>query len=373
MAGILLLLLLYLPIVARGLFLSTRAPDSFGRLFGGMLAMTLALLPPAASAEHYHKRPEVQSLIAEMVDKHDFDAATLNDLFSQIKVQKFSLETTTNPPERIWTWRRYHELLVSKDRMRGGVKFWNAHRETLRRAETQYGVPAAVITAIIGVETRYGTVMGKHRVMDALTTLAFDGLERRREFFGKELREYLLLAREQGFAPREVRGSYAGAMGYGQFIPSSYRNFAVDFDADEKIDLLGNPTDAIGSIANYLMRNGWRRAQPVATRVDVAADSDDPEVNKGRRPKRSVDYWGQRGYESRRPLPDATKALLLAFGEAPAREYWFALHNFDVVMSYNPRYYYAMAVYQLARAICARVGCNLDFAASAPKSGGAPL
>ena len=325
------------------------------------LALTLLLPSHAVLANRYDQRPEVQALIAEMVDRHGFDAKTLTDLFAKIKVQEFAIETTRRPPEKTWTWERYRRLLVSDDRVRGGVGFWSRHRPALRRAEKEYGVPAAIITAIIGVETRYGRVLGKHRIMDSLTTLAFDGPESRRKFFARELREYLLLTKEQGFKPRAIRGSYAGAMGYGQFIPSSYRHYAVDFNGDEKVDLLGSPTDAIGSVANYLMRNGWQRAQPVAMPARTLAEVDASELNKGRRPKRTVAYWRERGYLPQRPLPGSVKALALAFGDGDGREHWLALDNFNALMSYNPRYFYAMAVYQLARSVCTRVGCDLDF------------
>jgi len=195
------------------------------------------------------------------------------------------------------------------------------HAEALRRAESAFGVPREIVTAIIGIETFYGRHKGNDRVLDALATLAFD-YPPRSDFFRDELRQYLLLAREQGFDPEKPKGSYAGAMGYGQFIASSYRHYAVDFDGDGLVDLFDSPTDAIGSVANYFYEHNWRRSQPVARRL-----------------------------QEREGVALVLPARLLVLKDGNERLHWLAYHNFDVITRYNHSELYAMAAWQLARSL----------------------
>jgi membrane-bound lytic murein transglycosylase B len=207
-----------------------------------------------------------------------------------------------------------------------------------------------MVVAIIGVETNYGRNMGSFQVIDALATLAFD-YPPRSPFFRKELENYFLLTREQGKDPLQFKGSYAGAMGYGQFMPSSYRAYAVDFDGDGFIDIWNNTTDAIGSVANYFKRHGWQAGQPVAVRVRVADEFDSSSLNSINRPEASVAEWRKRGFAPIVSLDDAAQASALYLEGVHGDEYWLGLHNFYVITRYNRSHLYAMAAYQLSREI----------------------
>jgi len=210
-------------------------------------------------------RPQVEVFIGEMVDKHAFDRESLQRLFTTVKFQPAIIQAISRPISST-PWHQYRPLFVNPKRVAGGVVFWNSHFATLAQAHKDFGVPEEIVAGVIGVETIYGTQTGKHRVLDALTTLAFD-YPRRAEFFRSELENYLLLAREQGVDAANFkgsRGSYAGAIGIPQFMPSSYRRYALDFDNDGKTDLSGSTADAIGSVANYLKVHGWEEGGPVA-------------------------------------------------------------------------------------------------------------
>ncbi|MEE3279615.1 MAG: lytic murein transglycosylase B, partial [Pseudomonadota bacterium] len=233
-----------------------------------------------------------------------------------------------------------------------GIEFWKENEATLSRARLEFGVPGEIIVAVIGVETNYGRNTGSFRVMDALSTLAFDYPPRAR-FFRGELRELLLLAREENKNPLELIGSYAGAMGYGQFMPSSFRAYAKDFDGDGRRDIWSNRTDAIGSVANYFHRHGWDGEGQIALRVEVADDRVDQFVNQGLKPKRSIAELRTAGMESV-SLPDETLAALFKLENREGWEYWLGLHDFYVVTRYNHSHMYALAVVQLSKAIQSR-------------------
>jgi membrane-bound lytic murein transglycosylase B len=246
---------------------------------------------------------------------------------------------------------------VTDKRTSRGVKFWQENQETLERAEKEFGVDPAIIVSIIGVETNYGRNVGSYRVIDALTTLAFDYYtytekrESRKIFFTTQLEHLLLLAREQGKDPLTLKGSYAGAMGWGQFMPNSYRNYAVDYDGDEFADIWTNPTDAIGSVANYFKKHGWKTGLPVATRAHVKNTPDSATLNKMKRPKTTIADLITQGYTPTDPVATDLTAFPLSFEGKYGQEYWLGLHNFYVIGRYNPRAKYAMAVHQLSQQI----------------------
>ncbi len=206
-------------------------------------------------------------MVDELVAEEGFDRQELMKVFAQAQRKDSILEAIARPAEKTKPWYQYREIFLNEKREQQGVEFFNQHRATLLRAEREFGVPAEIIVAIIGVETSYGRVAGSYRVLDALSTLAFD-YPPRSPFFTAELKDFLILTRDQGMDPTDLMGSYAGAMGYGQFMPSSYRNYAIDFDHDGKIDIWENPVDAIGSVANYFKQHGWRQGDVVVAAAD---------------------------------------------------------------------------------------------------------
>ncbi len=215
---------------------------------------------------------EKQDFILEMSQKHGFDPQSLSRTLEQAEIKQSILDAISRPAEKTLTWTEYRNIFIKPNRIEGGVNFWKENEADLNRAYQQYGVPPEIITAIIGVETLYGKRTGGYRVLDALTTLGFY-YPPRSEFFRKELLQFLLLTREENIDPAEPTGSYAGAMGKPQFIPSSYRHYAIDFDDDGKRDIWNNNTDVIGSVASYFSRHGWRRDQPVTVPASNVSDN----------------------------------------------------------------------------------------------------
>ena len=234
------------------------------------------------------------------------------------------------------------------------MAFYREHRATLERAERETGVPAEIIVAIIGVETYYGRIAGSYRVIDALSTLAFD-YPRRSEFFTSELKHYLILTRDQGMDPLVLKGSYAGAMGYGQFMPSSYRSYAIDFDGDEKADIWNNPVDAIGSVANYFKAHGWNPGGEVVVAARAEGEVPEEMMSRGRKlkPRFTVAEFAAAGLVPTTATDPAAEAIGIEFELADGMEYWLGLHNFYVITRYNHSAMYAMSVYQLSQRIAA--------------------
>ena len=213
------------------------------------------------------EHPKYELIQKALVEEHNFSAEEIKLIIGQAEKQQKIIDSMNSPAEFTWTWDRYRKLFIEPNRIKNGKLFIKKNLETLERAEAQFGVPKEVITAILGVETRYGKIMGSYRVLDALSTLSFD-YPRRSNFFSQELINLLLLARENNLDIFKLKGSYAGAMGYGQFIPSSYRAYAVDFDNDGSVDLLNSVEDAIGSIGNYLYQHGWKSNYPIIWEVN---------------------------------------------------------------------------------------------------------
>lgn len=298
----------------------------------------------------YAGHPEINGFIEKMHNEHAFDREALHGLFKKVERKDAILEAIARPAEKVLTWAEYQDIFIQDRRIRGGVKFWRDNEAQLQRAYESYGVAPEIIVAIIGVETRYGGNTGGYRVIDALATLGFD-YPRRASFFRKELEHFLLLAREQKQDPLQLKGSYAGAMGFGQFMPSSYRAYAVDFDGDDFVDIWNNPADAIGSVANYLARHGWQKDQRITIRTRTANEYDRGVLTKGLKLNHKIAQLKQAGLEPVEEVPDNADALAFLLEGKQGAEFWIGLKNFEVITRYNRSQLYAMAVYQLAERI----------------------
>lgn len=292
--------------------------------------------------------------IKKMASQYDFDSSSLKKLFSQAIVSQTILKAISKPAEKKLPWYKYRNIFLKKKRINEGVEFLDKHREKLQAAEKRFGVPAEIITAIIGVETFYGRIAGSYRVVDALNTLGFH-YPKRATFFRNEFEQFLLLAREQGFDPLTLKGSYAGAMGMPQFISSSYRHYAIDFDGDNIIDIWNNPDDAIGSVANYFAKHGWQKGQPVIAKVKVDGDNYKQALNDGLEPDIHASELKKLGIKSHSSFEKNEKLKLFEYELKNKNEYWLAHKNFYVITRYNHSHLYAMAVYQLAAEITKRI------------------
>jgi len=300
----------------------------------------------------YGERADVAAYLDHLAAEHGFEREKLHRWFGEAHQRQDIIEKISKPAEKVWTWARYRGHLVDGERIEQGALFWNENSDALARAAQQYGVAPEYVVAILGIETRYGRVKGSYPVLDALTTLAFD-YPPRSDFFRKELTEFLLLAREEGKDPRMLTGSYAGAMGYGQFIPSSYRHYAVDFDADGVRDIWQNPQDAIGSIANYFARHRWRGVGPVAIQIEPPANGVQALsklADTSLELKHTVADLQESGARLHGVDPQTEVAVYELEG-ADGVEYWAGFHDFRVITRYNRSYMYALAVHQLSQAI----------------------
>ena len=302
----------------------------------------------------YENRNSVKGFVNEVAKKDGFDPQQLLNIFEQVEKKQRIIDLISRPAEKAKPWHEYREIFVTTPRIAAGVEFWEENEAALNRAGSKFGIPIEIIVAVIGVETNYGRNKGSFRVMDALSTLAFDYPPRAR-FFRSELRELLLLAREENKDPLELIGSYAGAMGYGQFIPSSFRAYAIDFDGDGARDIWSNRTDAIGSVANYFFRHGWDGEGPIAVPVTVTDERADQFANQGLKPKRSIAELRKAGVEHV-SLPDQTLGALFRLEGNGGWEYWLGLHDFYVITRYNHSHMYALAVVQLSAAVRSRWG-----------------
>ena len=306
------------------------------------------LLASCAAAPAQDLRPDILAFIAEMSAKHGFDSSELRRVLSQAEMRPEIIAAISKPAESK-PWHQYRAIFVTPARIEAGSQFWQEHASELARAQIQYGVPAEIIVAILGVETRFGQSAGHYRVLDALTTLAFDYPPRSR-YFRSELEQFLLLTREERMDPLSPIGSYAGAMGWAQFMPTSFRTFAVDFDGDGRRDLWNSP-DAIGSIANYLAAHQWQPGAPVAVQVDVSGDKYEPLLKEGLKPRLTTQQLTSYGVVMRSPLRADPPGALIRLETESGPEYWIGFTNFYVITQYNRSPLYAMAVYQLGQAI----------------------
>lgn len=316
----------------------------------GAVAVALCVGSSSLLAAGYADHPDAKAFMAAMEKEHGFTTTELEGLLANAQKQQSILDAIARPAEKTKTWGEYRKIFVQPARINKGVEFWQQNEETLARAEKKYGVPAEIIVAIIGVETRYGQHMGGYRVLDALATLAFD-YPPRSPFFTKELGQFLLLAREQQRDPLSLKGSYAGAMGYGQFMPSSYRAYAADFDGDGFIDIWQNRDDAIGSVANYFLRHGWVSGQPVVVPAKAASNLDRAVINDSLKPLHTVASLKDKGFNAVTALPGDSPATAIELEGEKGTEHWMGLNNFYTITRYNHSRLYAMAVYQLSQEI----------------------
>ncbi len=317
------------------------------------LSLVCMLFAAASLASGYRDHPQAQALIQELVEEEGFDRGELEGLFAGAERKDSILEAIARPAEKTKPWHEYRDIFVTDTRTDQGLEFYRRFASSLQRAEREFDVPAEIIVAIIGVETRYGRNRGSYRVLDSLSTLAFD-YPPRSSFFGQELKQYLLLTREQGLPAGEIKGSYAGAMGYGQFIPSSYRAYAVDFDGDEVVDILSNPVDAIGSIANYFKQHKWRAGEPITVRARVKENYRRDWMNDGLKPARTVAELAEGSIYPATEVAADARATAIEFEGEDGLEHWLGWYNFYVITRYNHSAMYAMSVYQLSREIEAR-------------------
>ena len=308
---------------------------------------------PALDVDEY---TEVQAIIDAMVRDHNYDPHYLRGLFTQVELQPKVVEAITRPAEHL-PWYRYQKIFVTESRIVGGVLFWQENQEVLQRAEREYGVPASVIVAIIGVETGYGVNTGSYNVLESLTTLSLL-YPKRGEYFASELKKFLLLVREENLEPFSIKGSYAGAIGIPQFMPGSYRAYAIDFNSDGQRDLVHNVEDAIGSVANYLHIHKWNTDGPIVDDLEYS-EGLDRYVTESFIPSTTIAALTKAGLRVNGRYALGSKANVVRFEqEDQSYLYHAAFENFYVITRYNKSLLYAMVVYELSRHISRRLQQN---------------
>jgi membrane-bound lytic murein transglycosylase B len=316
-------------------------------LLSQVASLLLLMVAPIAiaAAPRAELEPEVRAFVQEMTERHGFERAALDKAFRETRFIA-SIIKAMDVPSTALPWHEFRARHITDARIKGGLQFWAEHQALLDKAAADYRVPPELIVATIGVETIFGRRTGSVGVLDALTTLAF-GYPRRAAYFRSELEQFLLLARENKLALNGVKGSFAGAIGIPQFMPSSYRKYAVDFDGDGRRDLR-RVADAIGSVANYYRQFGWRDGEAVIVPVDVGDTALDALLAAGIMPHLPVAEFRKRGVVPLEPAADdAAAALFTAQSESGAR-YWLGLNNFYVITRYNRSINYAMVVNELA-------------------------
>jgi membrane-bound lytic murein transglycosylase B len=297
-------------------------------------------------------RPEVQAFITELQRDHGFDRQEAVWILRDAVPQARIVEIMDRPAESSLAWWEYRARFLTEERINGGVRVWNEHRATLEKIAAESGVPAQYLVAITGVETSYGRITGGYRVLDALATLAFN-YPRRADYFRRELVQFLLLAREEGVDPRSLKGSYAGAMGIAQFMPSSFRAYAADGTGDGRRDLWTWNPDVFASIANYFTAHGWQRGQPVLSEASHDAPPDAPALGVAEL-RETVASLRSRGYRFDTPLPDSATAMLVPAALEQGTAWRVGYQNFYTITRYNRSLLYAMTIHDLADAIATR-------------------
>jgi membrane-bound lytic murein transglycosylase B len=316
-------------------------------VFGLSCSILLSSALPAAASYDSHEKTE--AFIAEASDEYDLDPQEIRQWLSQAEKMQSVLDAIQRPAERTKEWDEYQDIFLTSKRINAGKAFIEKHADLLQQAEKKYGVKKEIIAAIIGVETFYGTRQGSYRVLDSLSTLAFD--YPKRPLFWRELKAFFALTEKEKLDPANIKGSYAGAMGYGQFIPTSFLNYAVDGDGDGKRDLWGNPADAIFSVANYFKRHGWRSGEAITQRVQIEGDRYQDLVNDNLKPKWTVAELKALGVKPTESVADDKDANLIRLQGKKGAEFWLGEYNFYVITRYNHSRLYAMAVYQLSEAL----------------------
>lgn len=307
-------------------------------------------------------RPDIQSYIQHLVSEYEFDEDKLQNLFKTVTFNDEVIEKLEKPAEAK-PWYQYKKIFLTDDLIEKGAIYWQQHECALVQAEKKYGVPASIIVAIIGVETKYGENKGTFPVFNTLATLAFNH-KPRQDFFRSELTEFLLLARENNFAPLLLKGSYAGALGLPQFMPSSYRHYAVDFYHKGFADLFENHVDAIFSIANYLNKHGWKKGEPMVIAASVKDDSCVSLLQRKYKPSYTAMDLEKYNVAPLESLP--SKCSFFRLENANGYAYWLGLQNFYVVSTYNNSELYIMAVRELAKEITKRRKCSQDVTLAEP-------
>ncbi|WP_083262383.1 lytic murein transglycosylase B [Roseivirga sp. 4D4] len=328
----------------RVLYLKTDI-NSMRKTFSGILISlititSLAQVDPAA----------LEKFAADYAAKHDhFTKEEVMDVLNQAEFQQEIIDKISRPAEGTMTWERYRNIFLKQGRIDAGIEFYKEHKATLERVSTDTGVPTEIILGIIGVETYFGRIKGSYKVLDALYTLGF-GYSRRGKFFKSELEKFLTLSKLEELEITEVLGSYAGAMGYTQFMPSSYIAYAKSFEENGTRDLMESPEDAIASVANYLKVHRWKKGQPITSRAEMTRKITGLR-KQALRPKNKVSDYTKIGFKPAEELQSDLPATMLIFDKEGKTEHWFGLYNFYVITRYNHSPLYAMAVYQLAQEI----------------------
>ncbi|MGD9152104.1 MAG: lytic murein transglycosylase B [Gammaproteobacteria bacterium] len=306
----------------------------------------------AIKTQPLYQQKEVKKFIDEMVKQHDFKRAQLIKLFKQVQIKQQILNKIKHPYEEV-PWNEYQQHFITQQRIDGGVKFWHKYAATLKRAYLEFGIPPSIIVAIIGVESKYGKKTGEFKVINALSTIGFKYPERA-EYFKKELAQFLLFCRENKINPLKVYGSYAGAIGQPQFMPSNVRAYAVDFDKSGKIDLINDAKDSIGSIANFFQAHGWQEDSSIALKAKFTNHLSAKNLTKfltQREPKFTLAQLAKYNIEPVVTIPSNTLANVIKLQGKNNPLYWLGFHNMYVIMTYNTNIQYAMAVYQLSQEI----------------------
>ena len=315
----------------------------------GLFALTTALTSSASTLDIKADLDSIRDFIAYMNSRHNFDNQSLEQLFRQTQLRKDIVKAISKPAEAK-PWFQYKPIFLTENRIARGIEFWTKNDTTLKQASEKFGVPENIMVAIIGVETLYGKHKGRYPVLDSLSTLAFAYPPRAR-FFKSELEQYLLMTREENMDPLSQTGSYAGAMGMPQFISSSFRRYAVDFDADGHRDLWNNTHDAIGSVGNYFFKHGWQSGQPIVHKVSVTGTGYQALLTKSSKPQWTTEDFAAAGIALPAGIPKDMKGTLIELELEKGKEYWIGWHNFYVITRYNHSNLYAMAVYLLGKAI----------------------
>ena len=330
-------------------------------LLAGVLALLIFASPATAADKTYVDlgQKNVVAFIDEMANTHDFDRDALASLLAKAEIKATIIKKISTPAERTFTWGEYRKIFITKERVNAGATFWRDNQEMLKRIQLETGVPIEMMVGIIGVETYFGRITGKDRVIDALATLAFE-YPKRSAFFTKELREFLILAREEELDPLTPMGSYAGAMGRPQFMPSSFRAYAVDSTGDGKRDIWNNWADVSGSIANYFLAHKWRVDEAVATQATLSSTWKGavPEPANTLTVTDTVESLSKKGVMFATELCADSKGQLLTYEGDDGIEHWVGFHNFFVITKYNRSVMYALAVHQLGQQISSKVNAD---------------
>jgi len=319
-----------------------------------LVMVAVSILSTSCLAQHH---PGAEKFADRAAAEYKLDREEVLLVLENARYQQSIVDAISRPAEAK-PWFEYRPIFITEKRIEGGVEFWRNHDSLVGKAAEEYGVDPQIIVAIIGVETFYGRIMGSYRVLDALATLSFhypDIGNDRSDFFSRELMQFFLLGSEEGLPLREVTGSYAGAMGMGQFMPSSYREYAVDLDGDGRRDLWSSMADVIGSVANYLHRHGWQYGKPIAVPAEVTADADMSLVSRRDfKPSLTVAELAAGGFAPLEEMPADLRATVVRLEEEDRDSYWITFDNFYVITRYNRSPLYAMAVYELSEAVRAR-------------------